>query len=42
MREIYSTLTIGTPERRQWFRSGVFSVNFEQISHIALVFPQLT
>ena len=35
--EIYSKLTIKTPERRQW-RSGVFIINFEQISHIAMVF----
>ena len=34
-------LTIKTPERRQWRRSGFFTVNFEQIAHIALVFPLL-
>ena len=28
-------LTIKTPERRQWRRSGVFIVNFEHISHLA-------
>ena len=28
---------IKTPERRHWRRSGVFSVNVEQISHIVLV-----
>ena len=28
--------------RRQWSCSGVFIVNFEQLSHIALVFPLLT
>ena len=28
----------GTTSRRQWCRSGVFVVNFEQISHLALVF----
>ena len=27
-----------TPERRQWRRSGIFIVNFERISHFALVF----
>ena len=27
---------------RQWRRSYVFIVNFEQISHIVLVFPLLT
>ena len=30
--EICSKLTIKTPERRQWGRSGVFIVNFEQAS----------
>ena len=39
--EIYSKLTIETPERRR-FRSGVFIVNFEHISHLALVFLLLT
>ena len=38
MSEIYSDLTIKTLERRHWRRSGVFIVNFEQISHIVLVF----
>ena len=28
--EICSKLTIKTPERRQWRRSGLFIVNFEQ------------
>ena len=27
--EIYSKLTIKTPERRHWRRSGIFVVNFE-------------
>ena len=36
--EICSELTIKTPERRQWRRSTVFIVNFEQISHILLTF----
>ena len=35
MCEICSKLTIKTPERRQWRRSKVFIVNFQQISHIA-------
>ena len=41
MSEICLTLTIKTPERRHWRRSGVFVFNFEQISHIALVFSLL-
>ena len=40
--ENYSKLTIETLERRQWRGSGVFNVNFEQISSIVLVFPMLT
>ena len=40
--EICSKLTIKTPEQRQWRRSGVFIVNFEHISHLALVFLLLT
>ena len=39
---ICSKLTIKTPERRYWRRSGVFIVNFKQISHLALVFLLLT
>ena len=35
--KICSKLTIKTPERRQWSHSGVFSVKFEHISHLALV-----
>ena len=31
--EISSKLTIKTPKRRHWRRSGVFIVNFEHISH---------
>ena len=42
MCEIWSKLTIKTPERRHWSRSGVFIVNYEQISHIVLLFPSLT
>ena len=40
--EICSKLTIKTPERRKWRRSGVFIVNFEHISHLVLVFLLLT
>ena len=40
--EICSELTVKTPERRQWRRSGVFIVNFENILHFALVFLLLT
>ena len=40
--ESCSKLTIKTPEQRQWHRSGVFIVNFEQISHIVPVFVSLT
>ena len=29
---ICSKLTIKTPERRQWRRSGVFIVDFEQVN----------
>ena len=40
--EICSKLTIKTPERRQWHRSGIFIVNFKYISHLVLVFLLLT
>ena len=40
--EICSKLTIKTLERRHWSLSGVFIVNFENISHLALVFLLLT
>ena len=40
--EICSKLTIKSPERHQWRCSGVFIVNFERISHLALAFPLLT
>ena len=40
--EICSKVTIQTQERRHWRRSGVFIVNFEHISHLALVFLLLT
>ena len=39
--EICSKLTIKTTERRRR-RSGVFTVNFEHISHLILVFLPLT
>ena len=39
---ICSKLTIKTPERRQWHRSGVFIVELEEISHLFLVFLSLT
>ena len=42
MCEICSKLAIKTPERRHWRRSGAFIVNYEQISHIVLVFPLTT
>ena len=43
MFEIYSKLTtIKTRERCYWRGSCVFIVNFEQISHIVLLFPLLT
>ena len=34
--EICSKLTIKTPGRYQWCRSGAFTVNFEHISQIIL------
>ena len=40
--EICSKLTIKTPERRSWRRSGVFIVNFEHISHLVLVLLWIT
>ena len=39
--KICSKLTIKIPERRHWSRSGVFIVNFEQMSHLVLVFVLL-
>ena len=35
-------LTIKTPERRHWYRSGAFIVISEYVSLIVLVFPLLT
>ena len=40
--EIYSKLTLKTPERHHWRRSGVFIVNVEHISHLTLVLLFLT
>ena len=42
VKSIKTELTIKTPERRQWRCSGVSIVNFEQISHLVLVFLLLT
>ena len=36
--EIWSKLTVKTPERRQWRCSGVFIVNFDHILHLVPVF----
>ena len=40
--EICSKSTIKTSERRHWRRSGVFTVSFEHISHLFLVFLLVT
>ena len=40
--EICSSLPIKALERSQWRRSGVFFVNFENISHLYVVFLLLT
>ena len=40
--EICSKLTIKTPERHQWCRSGVFIVDSKHISHLVLAFLLLT
>ena len=40
--EICSKFTIKIPQRRHWRRFSVFFVNFEQISHLFLVFLLLT
>ena len=40
--EIFSKLTIKTPEQCHWRRSGVFIVNFEQMSYIVIIFPLFT
>ena len=40
--EICLKLTIKTPERRQWRRSGVFVADCEHILYLVLVFLLLT
>ena len=35
-------LTVRIPERPQWHCAGVFIVDYQQISHIHLVFPLVT
>ena len=40
--EICSMLTIKTSERRNWHRSGVFTVNSGHISHLVLILLLLT
>ena len=40
--KLTTELIIKTPERRQWRRSDVFIVNFENFSHLLLVFLLLT
>ena len=40
--EICSKLTIKAPDRRHWFRPGVFIFNFERISHLVLALLLLT
>ena len=42
MFEVCSKFKSKTPKWHHWRRSGAFIVNFEQISHIILVFPLLT
>ena len=39
--EVCSKLTIKIPERN-WSRSGVFIINFEHMSHLALIILWLT
>ena len=41
MCKICSNLSVKTPEQCHWRRSCVFNENFEQISHIILVFHLL-
>ena len=41
MYKIYSKLAVKIPEQRNWRRSGVFIVNFEQILHSTLKFSLL-
>ena len=40
--EICWGLSMSTPERRQWHRSGVFILNFEHILHLFLIFLSVT
>ena len=40
--EIYLKLTVKTPDSCQWYRSDIFIVNFEHISHLFRVFLLLT
>ena len=42
MCEIYSKVTIKTPEKRNLLRPVAYILNFEVILHIVLVFPLLT
>ena len=42
MPEICTKLATKTPEWRHWRPSSVFFINFEQTSHIFMVFPLLT
>ena len=35
---MFLKLTIKTPERRQWRRSGVFIVNFKNIPRLVVMF----
>ena len=42
MYEIYSKLSIKTPERSHCRRSGIFTAKFEQISYMILVCLLLT
>ena len=39
---IFSKLTINTPEWSHWRRSGIFVLNFQQISHFAFMFSLFT
>ena len=40
--QLFSKLTIKTPKRSHWRRSGVFIVNFDHILLFVLFFPLLT
>ena len=42
LEKVCSKLTVKTPERRHWRRSGIFIVNFNHISHFFLEFLLLT